>query len=41
VTRVEVSANDHALAFYEAVGFVQIGMVDTVLRPVPRMHLVV
>lgn len=41
VTRIEVSANDHALAFYKSVGFVQIGMVDTALRPVPRMHLVI
>ena len=39
-TRIEVSANEHALDFYKSAGFVQTGMVDTAVRPVPRMHLV-
>jgi len=39
VLRIEVSANEHARAFYERAGFEQVGMVDTLDRPVPRMHL--
>ena len=41
VGRIEVSANEHAQAFYEEVGFEQVGMVDTLDRPVPRMHLAI
>ncbi len=41
VARVEVTANDHASAFYVAAGFVQVGTVETVFRPAPRMHLAV
>ena len=41
VRRIEVSANEHARAFYEGVGFEQVGMVDTLDQPVPRMHLAV
>ena len=37
---IEVSANEHARAFYEGAGFEQVGMVDTLDQPVPRMHLV-
>ena len=37
--RIEVSANEHARAFYEGAGFEQVGMVDTLDQPVPRMHL--
>jgi ribosomal protein S18 acetylase RimI-like enzyme len=39
VDRIEVTANDHALAFYEAAGFVQVGIVETGFRPGLRMHL--
>jgi ribosomal protein S18 acetylase RimI-like enzyme len=39
VTRVEVSANGHALRFYESVGFVPAGIVETPFGPTPRMHL--
>jgi ribosomal protein S18 acetylase RimI-like enzyme len=38
-SRIEVSANVHAMAFYEAVGFVTIGSVETRFGPTPRMHL--
>ena len=41
VSRVEVTANDHASPFYEAAGFVQVGMVQTLLGPAPRKHLAV
>ena len=41
VGRVEVSANEHARAFYEEVGFEQVGIVDTLHQPVPRMHLTI
>ena len=39
VARVEVTANDHASAFYDAAGFVQVGMVETRFGPAPRQHL--
>ena len=39
LSRIEVSANVHARAFYEAVGFVTAGTVDTLFGPTPRMHL--
>jgi len=38
VARIEVTANEHASAFYDAAGFVQVGMAETLLGPVPRMH---
>jgi GNAT superfamily N-acetyltransferase len=41
VARIEVSANDHARAFYDAAGFEQVGMADVQSGPVPRMHLAV
>ena len=37
--RVEVTANDHALAFYTSVGFVRDGVVETRFGPGIRMHL--
>ena len=39
IRRIEVTANVHAMAFYEAVGFQHIGTADTELRPAPRMAL--
>jgi GNAT superfamily N-acetyltransferase len=39
VPRINVVANEHALAFYEAVGFVADGRVETRFRDAPRMHL--
>ncbi|HEU4840648.1 MAG TPA: GNAT family N-acetyltransferase [Ilumatobacteraceae bacterium] len=38
-SRIDVSANVHAGAFYEAVGFVSVGTVDTLFGPTPRMRL--
>lgn len=38
VTRIEVTANDHALAFYEAAGFVRVGTAQTRFGPAPRMQ---
>jgi len=38
-TRVEVTANDHALAFYLQVGFVAGGRVETQFGAGTRMHL--
>jgi GNAT superfamily N-acetyltransferase len=39
-TRIEVTGNDHARAFYDAVGFVAVGMVATPLGPLAhRMYL--
>lgn len=35
---VEVTANHHALPFYEKVGFAVIGEVETRFRPAPRMR---
>lgn len=37
--RIEVSANHHAKAFYESVGFVVVGDVNSVGEPQLRMHL--
>jgi len=37
--RVEVTANPHAIAFYESVGFVVIGVANTEGGPAPRMRL--
>jgi ribosomal protein S18 acetylase RimI-like enzyme len=39
VTRVEVSANVHAVGFYESVGFARDGIVETPFGPTPHMHL--
>ena len=39
VGRIEVTANEHALAFYEEVGFVWDGVADTRFGPAPDMHL--
>lgn len=38
-TRVEVTGNEHALAFYGSVGFVVVGVASTPLRPAPRLRL--
>jgi len=37
--RIEVTANTHALAFYESVGFVVEGETTTRFGTAPRMHL--
>jgi GNAT superfamily N-acetyltransferase len=39
VRRVEVTANQNALAFYEEVGFLVSHEVETRFGPAPRMHL--
>jgi GNAT superfamily N-acetyltransferase len=39
IARINVIANPHALAFYEAVGFVADGLVPTRFGPGHRMHL--
>jgi GNAT superfamily N-acetyltransferase len=39
--RLEVTANPHALAFYERVGFVADHEVETQFYRAPRMHLVI
>jgi GNAT superfamily N-acetyltransferase len=39
VERIEVTANGHALAFYERVGFVHDGPAETPGGPAFRMHL--
>ena len=39
VTRIEVTANGHALDFYESVGFVLAGLSQTRFGPADRMHL--
>ena len=36
---LEVTANPHAMAFYEHLGFVADRLVDTEFYPAPRMHL--
>ena len=38
-SRVEVTANEHAMAFYEQAGFVQVGMATLQYGVAPRMHL--
>ena len=40
-SRIEVTANSHALSFYNAVGFVAVGEVPTQFAPGMRMHLAV
>jgi len=35
--KLEVTANPHAMAFYEHLGFVEAGIVDTKFYPTPRM----
>jgi GNAT superfamily N-acetyltransferase len=37
--RITVTANEHALAFYERAGFVAHGFVETTFGPAPRMTL--
>jgi GNAT superfamily N-acetyltransferase len=37
--RIEVTANAHAVSFYEAVGFVADGVTETPGGPAYRMHL--
>ena len=39
VRRIEVTANHHALAFYEVAGFALDGEADTEFGPAPRMHV--
>jgi GNAT superfamily N-acetyltransferase len=39
IRRIEVTANVHAMAFYDDVGFRGIGTADTQLRQAPRMAL--
>jgi ribosomal protein S18 acetylase RimI-like enzyme len=39
VVRIDVTANPHALGFYDAVGFVVAAPVDTEFGPAQRMHL--
>ncbi|MDQ1655474.1 MAG: hypothetical protein QOD41_557 [Cryptosporangiaceae bacterium] len=36
---IEVTANPHAMAFYESVGFVPAGVAQTRFGPAPRMRL--
>ena len=38
-SRIEVTANQHALAFYAKAGFVAAGHAETRFGPAPRMHL--
>jgi ribosomal protein S18 acetylase RimI-like enzyme len=39
VTRIEVTANGHALAFYMSVGFISDGVAETEFGPGYRMHI--
>jgi ribosomal protein S18 acetylase RimI-like enzyme len=39
ITRIEVTANPHALEFYNSVGFVTDGIRETRFAPGTRMHL--
>ncbi len=39
VPRIDLTANPHALAFYESVGFVEDGVAETSGGPAVRMHL--
>jgi GNAT superfamily N-acetyltransferase len=41
LARLEVTANPHAMAFYESLGFVAGRDVETRFYPAPRMHLTV
>jgi GNAT superfamily N-acetyltransferase len=38
VSRINLTANPHALAFYEAVGFLEDGVAETSGGPAVRMH---
>jgi ribosomal protein S18 acetylase RimI-like enzyme len=38
VETLEVTANPHAMAFYEQLGFVEVRIVDTQFYPAPRMR---
>ena len=38
VSRIDLTANPHALAFYESVGFVEDGVAETSGGPAVRMH---
>ena len=38
VPRIDLTANPHALAFYESVGFVEDGIAETSGGPAVRMH---
>jgi GNAT superfamily N-acetyltransferase len=38
VPRIDLTANPHALAFYESVGFVEDGVAETFGGPAVRMH---
>jgi GNAT superfamily N-acetyltransferase len=40
VQRLEVTANPHALGFYQAAGFIDCGVTETVFGSAPRMVLV-
>jgi GNAT superfamily N-acetyltransferase len=40
-TRIDVVANPQAVAFYEALGFVEVGHASTRFGPAPRMSLAV
>jgi hypothetical protein len=39
VSRIEVTANPHAMAFYERAGFVPDGTAETRFGAAPRMRL--
>ena len=39
IARINVTANSHALAFYDALGFITDGLIATRDRDTPRMHL--
>lgn len=39
--RIEVTANEHALAFYKSVGFIHDGTSQTRFGPGHRMHITV
>lgn len=41
VSRIEVTANPVAMPFYDRLGFVVEGVVETHFAPAPRMHLAV
>jgi ribosomal protein S18 acetylase RimI-like enzyme len=41
VARIDVTANEHAAAFYDAVGFVTTGTAETEFGPAPRRALTI
>ena len=41
VQRLEVTANPHAMGFYRAAGFIDVGNTDTVFGTAPRMVLAI